>query len=878
MCLGTAAIAARAAAAESQTPLADIRLDNGHPPIIESVQGALVVRGGASIEARVVAPADAFLCRLTPAANRDVVQMGIGRVESLRCNSLYSPSRDLAVTLEAGRVELRWQANHWQVTAQGPLTVRSEPDFMRIKRGISYYRPLSETVFSRAPAGWCSWYICGQCIDEEMITRNTDWLAAHLKKFGCEYVQIDDGWQGVGHGDGENRDWYVTDLHKFPRGMKWLADYIRGKGFKAGLWLIPFATSDEKLFRRHPDLFIRRADGTSAFEKPDAKTGKVQIDWTGRYAIDPTSRQARQWCRDLFRMICEEWGYDYVKIDGQGGSANVCSQFRDRLADPKVSPPDAYRLGLEAIKSVMGPKRCLVNCGGQPNSCGYCDGMRTGGDVCTHWSGVMTAMQATMGSLYLNNISFWSDPDVVCVRRPLTLEQARFWATMVGITGQLLMASDDMPALPEERVELLRRIFPVADIRPMDLYPLTLSGWPRIFDLRVSLPKAGQWDVVALFNKDPLKTVSIRLDPQDLGLAGGPCIFYDAWRKELLGAGSDGLTLALGPMSCRLLVVRRQAAGPQLVGTSRHLTQGADDLLEAAWDASSATWAGRSRVVGGDPYQLRFTLPPGWACSDPGVKVEGHLAVLTLKSDSNATLPWRIAFEKGAAAAAGPSVHDVSAKLDAANVTVSWRGEGAIAYRVYRNGELLTQTTAATVTDSIRHRGIYKYSVAAIGWQGETPQVPAGQFNVAGLPRAKAKDVWLDELTPVSATQDDGELQKNHSREGNPLTVGGKVYARGLGTHASSEILYQLGNRYRRLEAEVGVDDEKGGAGSVVFEVYGDGRKVFQSGIMRGHDPAKRVSVPLDDVDELRLVVTDAGDGIGSDHADWAAARLLGNR
>ena len=650
ICLGVLAIASPAAA-ESGAPLADIRLDNGQVPTVESVDGAFVVRGGASLEARVVAPADAFLCRLTPAANRDVVQMSIGRVESLRCNALYSPSRDLAIALEADRVELHWRSDHWQVVAHGPLTVRSEPDFMKIKRGIRYFRPLSETIFSRAPAGWCSWYICGQCIDENMITKNTDWLAANLKKFGCEYVQIDDGWQGVGHGDGENRDWHVTDKRKFPQGMKWLADYIRGKGFKAGIWLIPFATSDEQLFRRRPDLFIRRADGTSAFEEPSAKTGKVEINWTGRYAIDPTNPKARQWCSDLFKMICTDWGYDYVKIDGQGGSANVVAQFRDRLADPKVSPPDAYRLGLEAIKTVMGPKRFLLNCGGQPDSCGYCDGMRTGGDVGSHWSGVVTAMQATMGSLYLNNICFWTDPNVVCVRPPLTLEQARFWATLVGITGQLLMASDDMPALPAERVELLRRIFPVADIRPMDLYPLQLSGWPRIFDLRISRPKVGQWDVVALFNRDPLKTVSIRLDPKDLGLADGRCVFYDAWRKELLGVGGDGLTLALGPMTCRLLVVRRQIDAPQLVGSSRHITQGADDLLDAAWDPASATWTGRSRVVGGDPYELRFTLPPGWSCSDPGVKVEGPLAVLTLKSEGNATLPWRIKFDKGAAAA-----------------------------------------------------------------------------------------------------------------------------------------------------------------------------------------------------------------------------------
>ena len=61
-------------------------------------------------------------------------------------------------------------------------------------------------------------------------------------------------------------------------------------------------------------------------------------------------------------------------------------------------------------------------------------------------------------------------------------------------------------------------------------------------------------------------------------------------------------------------------------------------------------------------------------------------------------------------------------------------------------------------------------------------------------------------------------------------------------------------------------------------EVRMDGEKVYDSGIMHGNDPAKAVSVPLDGVDELTLIVTDAGDDINCDHADWGDARLVGNR
>ena len=62
----------------------------------------------------------------------------------------------------------------------------------------------------------------------------------------------------------------------------------------------------------------------------------------------------------------------------------------------------------------------------------------------------------------------------------------------------------------------------------------------------------------------------------------------------------------------------------------------------------------------------------------------------------------------------------------------------------------------------------------------------------------------------------------------------------------------------------------------MVFQVLADGKKVFDSGVMRGKQPARKISLDLDGVEELLLIVTDAGDGINSDHADWADARLIG--
>ncbi|WP_175565069.1 NPCBM/NEW2 domain-containing protein, partial [Bacillus cereus] len=73
----------------------------------------------------------------------------------------------------------------------------------------------------------------------------------------------------------------------------------------------------------------------------------------------------------------------------------------------------------------------------------------------------------------------------------------------------------------------------------------------------------------------------------------------------------------------------------------------------------------------------------------------------------------------------------------------------------------------------------------------------------------------------------------------------------------------------------VGIDQEPGGkGGSVVFKVLLDGAEVFNSGTMYYNTPAKFVDVDLTGKKELKLVVDDAGNGNGNDHADWADAWL----
>jgi hypothetical protein len=120
-----------------------------------------------------------------------------------------------------------------------------------------------------------------------------------------------------------------------------------------------------------------------------------------------------------------------------------------------------------------------------------------------------------------------------------------------------------------------------------------------------------------------------------------------------------------------------------------------------------------------------------------------------------------------------------------------------------------------------------------------------------------------------------GTLIKDKSIGGNTLTLNGARYAKGLGVHAFSGVEYRLGGAAARFQADIGIDDEAGaGKGSVVFQVYADGTKVFDSGIMHGGDRHQSLDLDVTAVNRLTLGVNDADDGNNYDHADWAGARV----
>lgn len=165
-----------------------------------------------------------------------------------------------------------------------------------------------------------------------------------------------------------------------------------------------------------------------------------------------------------------------------------------------------------------------------------------------------------------------------------------------------------------------------------------------------------------------------------------------------------------------------------------------------------------------------------------------------------------------------------------------------------------------------------------------TPETPTAYIAVYA--DASQSLAFLSDLLPSNAPSPNGwgPIEKDASNgeaqpgDGIPMKIENVGYAKGLGVHAYSDVRYNLAGNFQRFIADVGLDDETGGGGTVVFQVFGDGVALFSTGVLNGSSPSVKVDVSVAGVNELRLTVAEAGDGNGLDHANWANARLLGSQ
>lgn len=167
------------------------------------------------------------------------------------------------------------------------------------------------------------------------------------------------------------------------------------------------------------------------------------------------------------------------------------------------------------------------------------------------------------------------------------------------------------------------------------------------------------------------------------------------------------------------------------------------------------------------------------------------------------------------------------------------------------------------------------------GTTGGSAGATSGSTDATGGSSGVETEIYLSNVCELDDAENGwGPIEKNTSvgeqREGDgrTLTINGTRYEYGLGVHAPSDVGYALGGACTLLTAEVGVDDEQDRNGNVIFEVWGDGERLYESRAKTVNDGPSSIEVDITGVDELRLVV-DPNGGNGSDHADWGDLRVV---
>jgi alpha-galactosidase len=440
------------------------------------------------------------------------------------------------------------------------------------------------------PPQWTHWYHFFQNITADLFIQNLNTIDNIRETIPFKIVQLDDGYQSAWG------DWTTCNA-KFPDGLAHLSRAITAKGYTSGLWLAPFVVDPRsKLAHEHPGWLVKDNKG-----KPIISGYFYQFYGN---VLDLTQPEVQEHVRSLLHTIAIEWGYGFVKTDFvySGGLPGI-------RQNPKMTRAQAFRKGMEAVRQGIGEETFLLGCGCPFGpAIGLVDAMRIGPDTAPNWTPYLWTVkwatpiirsEKSIGALRNNirhtlNLSaihrgwWWNDPDCLMVRNydtTLNDDEVMSNVSLVGLSGGLMINSDDLTRLPVERQKWVSLLTPVLSQggRPLDLLEREMA---ELYDLPVN-SSWGQWHDIAVFNWSE-RTADRLLDPALMGFTREQKLHvFDFWqRKHWITSGGDILLENVRSHGCSLLRICAAGNKPLLIGDTVHITQGLE--IEAC-QASSDT-------------------------------------------------------------------------------------------------------------------------------------------------------------------------------------------------------------------------------------------------------------------------------------------------
>jgi alpha-galactosidase len=372
-------------------------------------------------------------------------------------------------------------------------------------------------------------------------------------------------------------DWLVPN-ERFPHGIQWLAERIREKGFKPGVWIAPLtAHESSELVREHPDWLLRDAAGQVLSR--DTHMGKV-------HTIDYTAPGAIEWLRTLIRTLVNDFGYRWIKLDGP-----IRRYYDGGVFRTPMTSVQHIRLALEVIRKEAGDA-IVEGEGYYGPSIGLVDTQRVTQDIQQDWPRLKHTAQVNLLSTFMHRKLWINNPDAFILRDTPTpamtvdgvpeyvmdREEVQTEVTALALTGGVVMLTDRMKDLKPERKALVDCFVPVYEepARPVDLFNGKVC--PEVFRQRV-FAEGESWEVVAVFNwEDEPRAMEAPIGREER-------VAFEFWTQKYLGVVRGVLAFDSVPAhGVRLVALRPVLDRPFVMGTSLHVTQGGVELRKQNWD------------------------------------------------------------------------------------------------------------------------------------------------------------------------------------------------------------------------------------------------------------------------------------------------------
>ncbi|MBI2914999.1 MAG: alpha-galactosidase [Firmicutes bacterium] len=470
--------------------------------------------------------------------------------------------------------------------------------------------PITET-----PALWCSWYPYRLKLTEDEVLKNARVVAERFRdSYGVKAMQLDYGWN---HKDIPG-DWW-NNQERFPHGVPWLIDQLRSMGLELGIYLSPFiAFEGSQLFQEHPASVIKDHEGNpSKWTTPWPWEPKQNI-----YDLDLGCPETREFLQRVFRELAS-LGINYFKLDFLSGPSSAPLSFSSGIRDEdRVRDGERVRIGLSLIRRIIGDDAYLLACNlPHSHSLGIASATFTAIDVGNayfgrdeRWDHFRTRSSGLITRYYQQKRFWHNDPDVIYVGgnppgfdEVSDLGEARMRITIVALSGGPVLLGDNLPMLPEDRLDMCTLCLPAYGVsaRPVDLFT---RDSPRVWDLKVEAAW-GKWDVVGLLNYEnedapiPVEFSDLRLDSRREYLV------WEFWEQRFLGIHRGGVQPLVPARNVGVLLIKEVPTEPTVLSTSLHLSQGAVELPEVTWDTRMNVLSGVCRRAAGARGEIFLYVP-----------------------------------------------------------------------------------------------------------------------------------------------------------------------------------------------------------------------------------------------------------------------------